>query len=69
MINTSPASPSIEDDRLEGPAALDLYAAQIESNLTALHEQAALLCAVLTERKEMLRRMRRNTRAARPAAI
>jgi hypothetical protein len=48
---------------------LDLYAAQIESNLTALHEQAALLCAVLTERKEMLRRMRWNTRAARPAAI
>jgi hypothetical protein len=49
--------PATRPMSLEGLGALELYVAQIEHNLEALGEQAALLQEALAERAELIRQI------------
>jgi hypothetical protein len=51
------SDPTARRMSLEGLEALELYGAQMEQNLVALAQQAALLQAALAERTELIRQI------------
>jgi hypothetical protein len=63
-MTTETTQHSGSDAPLEGGAALDLYLAELGSNVAAITEQSALLLQALAERAVLLRELQR---AAAPA--
>jgi hypothetical protein len=63
-VTTETKQPAGSDAPLEGGAALDLYLAELGSNVAAITQQSALLLQALAERAVLLRELQRTAAPA-----